>query len=239
MKKIEIKDGKLWCPKCSQNKDLSEFYLSDGWPKRPCIECKGAYQSGYYEENLDAVEEYQQAYYQEHREEIIADQLKRDADRKDEITIYQAKYRQENKEELNAQRSLRQKKQRKEDPAFRLRGLVSNAIYQALREMGGSKMGISVFERLQYSKEQLAAHIESQFDWWMNWDNQGIYDQNTWNDNDPSTWTWQLDHIIPQSSLPFVSMEEENFKKVWDLQNLRPLSAKQNIFDGAKRIRHQ
>jgi len=30
-------------------------------------------------------------------------------------------------------------------------------------------------------------------------------------------------------------MEDENFKKCWSLDNLRPLSAKINILDGNKR----
>ena len=73
----------------------------------------------------------------------------------------------------------------------------------------------------------------------MIWNNWAIYDPNTWDDNDQSTWTWNLDHIIPQSDLPYDSMEHPNFKKCWALDNLRPYSAKQNIFDGASKIRHK
>jgi hypothetical protein len=70
----------------------------------------------------------------------------------------------------------------------------------------------------------------------MNWNNYGIYYTNLWNDNDPSTWVWNIDHIIPQSKLPYTSMEDDNFKKCWALDNLRPYSAKQNIIDGNKRF---
>jgi hypothetical protein len=73
----------------------------------------------------------------------------------------------------------------------------------------------------------------------MNWDNQGVYNAKTWNDEDQSTWKWQIDHIIPQSDLPYYSMEDENFKKCWALENLRPLSAKQNVLDGTRRTRHK
>ena len=72
----------------------------------------------------------------------------------------------------------------------------------------------------------------------MNWNNHGLYRKNIWDDNDPLTWTWQLDHIIPHSVLPYKSMEDENFKKAWALSNLRPLSAKQNLLDDATKIRH-
>ena len=72
----------------------------------------------------------------------------------------------------------------------------------------------------------------------MNWNNRGIYKVNTWQDNDVSTWKWNIDHIIPQSCLPYTSMEDDNFKKCWALENLRPYSAKLNVLDGVLRARH-
>lgn len=67
----------------------------------------------------------------------------------------------------------------------------------------------------------------------------GKYDAKLWKDDDKSTWTWNIDHIIPQSDLPYTSMKDENFKICWSLNNLRPYSAKQNIEEGAKKIRHK
>jgi len=69
----------------------------------------------------------------------------------------------------------------------------------------------------------------------MTWKNYGSYCVNLWDDNDCSTWTWNIDHIIPQSKLPYISMDDDNFKICWALENLRPLSAKQNLIDGNKR----
>lgn len=46
---------------------------------------------------------------------------------------------------------------------------------------------------------------------------------------------WQLGDIIPQSIFPYITMDCEEFRKCWDLSNLRPLSAKQNILDGNRR----
>lgn len=86
--------------------------------------------------------------------------------------------------------------------------------------------------------QELKEHLERQFESWMTWDNQGRYSAETWDDNDPTTWKWQMDHIIPHSDLPYASMDEDNFKKCWALSNLRPLSAKQNMYDGANRVRH-
>lgn len=73
----------------------------------------------------------------------------------------------------------------------------------------------------------------------MNWNNHGKYDPKTWDDNDPNTWTWQLDHIIPHSEFKYTSTEDEEFKKCWALNNLRPYSAKKNLIDGASKIRHK
>jgi len=67
----------------------------------------------------------------------------------------------------------------------------------------------------------------------------GKYNILTWNDKDYTTWTWQLDHIIPRSNLPYSSMTDENFKKCWALENLRPYSAKLNLLDGVMIIRHR
>lgn len=78
-------------------------------------------------------------------------------------------------------------------------------------------------------------HLEKQFELWMNWENYGIYRASVWNDENTDTWTWHIDHIIPQSLLPYTSMKDDNFKKCWALDNLRPLSAKRNILDGNKR----
>ena len=73
----------------------------------------------------------------------------------------------------------------------------------------------------------------------MNWDNQGIYNPKTWDDNDTTTWKWQIDHIIPESDFNYITPNDPEFKECWALKNLRPLSAKQNILDGVSRIRHK
>ena len=94
------------------------------------------------------------------------------------------------------------------------------------------------FNILQFTIETITQHIEKQFEPWMTWSNSGIYDPKTWDDNDPTTWKWQIDHIIPHSDLPYTSINDENFKKCWALENLRPYSAKNNILDGTRKLRH-
>jgi hypothetical protein len=84
----------------------------------------------------------------------------------------------------------------------------------------------------------LKEHLEKQFELWMNWNNYGKYNAKIWNDNDSTTWTWQIDHIIPHSTFQYVSMQDDSFKKCWAIENLRPLSSKQNLLDGVNKVRH-
>lgn len=122
------------------------------------------------------------------------------------------------------------------DPFYKLRMIVSASVKRYLKSNGGNKLNKSCISMLGYSIAELKAHIEKQFEPWMTWKNWGIYNFNSWDDNNIYTWTWNIDHIIPQSVLPCDSMEHPNFKKCWALENLRPYSAKQNILDGARKM---
>jgi len=118
------------------------------------------------------------------------------------------------------------KKNRKHhDPIFKMRENISNAISKALKRGKSNKSGRSILKYLDYTIQDLKIHIENQFDDKMSWDNHGIY--------------WHIDHITPQSDLPYTSMEDNNFKECWSLKNLRPLEAKRNMSDGGSRIRHK
>ena len=131
------------------------------------------------------------------------------------------------------------KERLKNDPVFKIRKTISRMVNVALKKKNVTKSGKSITEYLTNSLQDIKIHIESLFEPWMNWQNQGTYVPENWDDNDQSTFKWNLDHIIPQSDLPYTSMEDENFKKCWSLDNLRPLNAKQNVLDGIKRTRHK
>ena len=127
---------------------------------------------------------------------------------------------------------------RKTNPMFALRCAMSTAIGRALKSKGSSKNGESCLKYL-YTINELYTHIESLFEPWMNWENYGLYDPKTWNQDDKTTWKWQVDHIKPQSEFEYEVMADEGFKECWGLANLRPLSAQQNALDGAKMTRHE
>lgn len=138
----------------------------------------------------------------------------------------------------NKRLRARDKQLRKEDPHYALRKSISFSVWKWLKNNGTSKNGESCLKYLPYTMEELRAHLEALFEPWMTWQNYGVYNSDTWNDDDPLTWTWQLDHTKPQSDFYYITMDCQEFQDCWALSNLRPLNAKQNNADGVNRVRH-
>ena len=84
----------------------------------------------------------------------------------------------------------------------------------------GNHTGWSLDAILGYSLEEFKQHIKSQFDSKMNWDNHGVY--------------WEIDHIIPIYSFSIKDYDDIDFKKCWNLKNLRPLEKSINQSKGKK-----
>lgn len=237
------------CTKCNIEKDEDEFYKNRSY----CKKCIAEYKRSYHVKNRERILQKHKEYYAEHSDEIINRSKvyyennkekkhiydkERNIRNKEKIRLYGQKYYIEHKKEcIERGRKLTNKKY-KSDSLFKLRVRLSCEIKRALRKNNSSKKGHSILEYLPYSIQELKNHLESLFEPWMNWNNHGKY-VNIWDDNDQSTWVWNIDHIIPQSDLRYTSMEDDNFKKCWSLDNLRPLSAKQNIIEGTNRIRHK
>ena len=172
------------------------------------------------------------AYREKNKEKLTACKKTWYLNNKDKTIARVSLYRKNNRNRYNEL----VRKRYDTDPVFNVRESVRKIIYQALKK---NKNGVSISKYLNYSIIELKEHLENQFESWMNWNNHGRYDTKTWNDSNQITWTWQIDHIVPQADLIYASMEDDNFKKCWALENLRPFSAKQNIIDGSSGIRHK
>lgn len=157
---------------------------------------------------------------------------------KNKIKQTKAKFYQNNKTKIQKYNNKYRRNKYKSDICFRLRDIISKMIMRGLKNQNASKNNKSFKQFLPYTIEELKYHLELLFEPWMNWNNQGKYLVEDWNDNDPFTWKWQIDHIIPHSTFKYENMECEEFNKCWSLSNLRPLSAKQNWLDGVNRTRH-
>jgi uncharacterized protein (DUF983 family) len=147
------------------------------------------------------------------------------------LIIRDRNYRNKNKEKLKLQRQIRINN----NVHIRIKLLISRRICEELKKHNSSKNNQSIIKYLSYIMQELINYLESLFESWMNWNNFGKYNAKTWNDNDYLTWTWNIDHIIPCSYFKYTSMEDEEFRQCWALENLRPYSAKQNNKDGNRR----
>jgi hypothetical protein len=207
----------------------------------------------YYDNNKNKIYQNKKRYYEDNKEQILTDAKLYYENNREILLPKHRQYYEENKNQLledkkiyyveNREKILKYGKQyvkerRKYDHAFALRLDVSTIIGRALKLNDSSKSNFSIFDFLPYNFEELRIHLESQFEAWMTWNNRGKYNAKMWDDNDPYTWRWQLDHIIPHSNFKYTSMDSKEFQECWKLSNLRPLSAKQNIMDGVSRKRH-
>jgi len=153
------------------------------------------------------------AHYQKNKVKRCAQTKKWQDANPDKVKSYQKKHR--STPEYKAKANQKQKEKKQNDPAYRLRCNIGSTVSMAIRRQEGSKQGESTFKHLPYTPEILKEHLEAQFDENMSWDNYGSY--------------WNIDHIYPQSKLPYDSVEHPNFKKCWALSNLRPLEKGENI----------
>lgn len=218
------------CSKCKNSKSIDDFHKNSSSPDSLQAYCKVCAKS-YSENNVEKISSYQKEYRGNNKDKAVAYNKNYRQINEKEIKNKKKQYREDNKEAIASKKLEYEKNRLHSDPTFKIRKKLSLGIRIALK---GNKSNFSILQFLPYSMADLKDHLEKQFEPWMTWDNWGSYDPKIWNDNSAQTWTWQLDHIIPQCMLPYQSMTDENFKKCWALENLRPLSAKQNVIEGSK-----
>jgi len=111
------------------------------------------------------------------------------------------------------------KKRLEEKPYLKLHSNISSYIYKSLKKNKNNKKSEHI---LKYTFNDLKQHLESQFEDWMNWNNYGKQIRDYKNKK------WNIDHIIPVSCYKIKNYNSLNFKKCWNLKNLRPLCAVKN-----------
>lgn len=190
----------------------------------------------YIKNNSQHLAEYAKQYRQKNKESLkekrklynsrnsVARALKQKEYYKKNLENYR-KYRQKNKEKIslyakNNRRRINDyyNKKRKNDFKYRLDKYISCAIRNNLLTEKISKNNISWENLVGYSREELIKHLETKFTPEMNWANYGNY--------------WHIDHIKPKSWFSYSSVEDEQFKKCWALENLQPLEASKNLSKG-------
>ena len=113
------------------------------------------------------------------------------------------------------------KKRKLEDPFFKLKTSIRTIIYKSLKNKNLSKKNKTI-DVLGCSFEHFKSYIESKFEPWMNWENQGNPKDGVFEINK----TWDIDHIIPLSS----AKSEEDIIKLNHYTNLQPLCSFTNRY---------
>jgi len=256
MEKITLLDIKTKkCSKCGEIKELGEFYKrkssKDGYGCE-CKSCRNIINKIWTKNNLEKVRGYGKKYYKNNLEKVKESSFllyknnpekakeynrlwsKKNPERRKEIRkkwrknnlekvressrIYTKKYNILNPEKAKESRRISNKKCRKNNLHYKIKHNVSSLILVRLKSRLLSKEGKSTFDFLPYTIDDLIKHLESQFESWMNWQNYG-----------KGEGRWTIDHIIPDSSFNYTSVEDEEFQKCWALSNLQPLEWMENI----------
>jgi hypothetical protein len=222
--------NKSFCESCSKKRNkqsAKRTYIknSERETKRRKLE---------YQQNKEEIKDARKRYYYENKDDIAKKAHEEYLKNKPKYDLYHKEYRNKNKETITYKKKLYEQKT-KNNVNKKIRKRISNSVYQAIKRNKSVKKG-SILSKLPYTIQELRDHLEKQFEPWMNWDNWKQYNPKTWDDNDQSTWTWNIDHIEYQKDLLYDSMDHPNFLKCWDLSNLRPYNAKKNIIENKGRI---
>ena len=126
---------------------------------------------------------------------------------------YYNKWRAENPEKWRESKRNYERTRKANDPLYKLIANFRTAIYQVLKENNIEKNG-KYFEILGYTPEDLINHIESKFSEGMSWENYGDF---------------HIDHITPISSFNIQEIGDNEFMRCWELENLQPMWADENI----------
>lgn len=125
----------------------------------------------------------------------------------------------ENKERLKEYNKQYRKTKKENNPQFKLYCTIQNLIYNSLKRKKSNKNDKTV-NILGCTIEEFKAHLESQFESWMSWENYGKYKKDCIN------YGWDIDHIKPIAT----AKNEVDLIKLNHYTNLRPLCSYVNRY---------
>jgi len=182
---------------------------------------KKEYAKEYYQKNKDKIDERNRQWKKNNFERYK--ELKRKGQKKwiKNNPEYQKEWYLKNERYCKEYYSQWMKERYKIDLKYNLNRKISRAIYKSLK---GNKKGRCWEILVSYSLDDLVKYLKKTI---------------------PNGYTWQdylegklhIDHIIPISAFNFDSIENPDFKKCWNLENLRLLPAKENLRKNAKIIK--
>ena len=166
-----------------------------------------AYKKQYYLDNIEKRKEYFKSYRTENKEKI-----------KLRVDGWYEENKEKRKEYFNERRPLIriwENNKYKTDINFKLKKLVRGRLTKILK---GKKL-FTTMELIGCTVDELKKHLESKFEPWMNWENQG-------------RGGWDIDHIIAMSKFDLKCPVQQHACCHWS--NLQPLGHIANMKKGTK-----
>lgn len=184
-----------------------------------CRACRNAKDAAYRQSNPQKCADMQRDWRIRNAEKVRADKRSYAKENPERVRAGHKAWRDKNREHVRA-RALEGHRGRLSDPKYVLNSRIRRAVSHSLR---GGKKGRSWESLLGYSADDLALHLERQFQPGMTWEKfcRGEI---------------HVDHRLPLSSFDYKSADDPEFKSCWSLTNLQPLWAQENWSKNDSRV---
>ncbi|MBA7591122.1 hypothetical protein ES708_33273 [subsurface metagenome] len=213
------------CNKCKQIKPVRQFYKhkrnKDGYYFQ-CKDCVNDYYKSWKENNPKKVKMIQSKYAKNNPEKESKRAINWQKNNPKKVKEIKKRFKENNPRYMENYRKNNSENIRKYlkkwllNPRNKLSHNISVLMNRSLKRNKNNKHWEII---VNFTLQDLIAHLEKQFRDGMNWQNMG---------------KWQIDHIRPISRFDFNSYEDSEFRKCWALSNLQPLWAFENISKGNK-----
>ena len=206
----EFIGGRKHCKKCNSikynEKVKNNFYLKEG--QKVCSLCKIEKQISDFRYHKTYCKKCENKKTYESRKKTQSEK------NKEYLKIYQ----KENKDKINERMRSYKKSRKEKDILYKCSLILSQIVNNSIRLYGTEKKSKSK-DIIGLSKSEFRLYIESKFEYWMSWNNYGLY-------NGEINFGWDIDHIIPLSS----ANTEEELIKLNHYSNLQPLCSYMNRY---------
>mgnify|MGYP000861198090 CR=1 FL=1 len=212
----------MYCKKCNEEKDISEFYknkyscksclykinrerlhknMSDPNKRKLLLEKKKINNKRWNDNNKESIRKTRQIHYLKNKESI---------------NKKCSEYRRKNRKKISMLQNNYIKNRSKVDVLYALTISIRGIISKTFRRSSFTKKS-KTFDILGCTYQEFKLYLENKFESWMSWENRGLY-------NGEINYGWDIDHIIPISS----AKTEEEIIKLNHYTNLQPLCSKIN-----------
>jgi hypothetical protein len=208
------------CKKCLLEKNIEDFYKYRNICKKCFIEGSLPKIKNYQKENKEKINIYKKNNFDKIKEYQKDYNKIYQGENKIKIKEYQKEYNKEyyfnNKEKLMEYNRIYSNTRYKNDFLFKLEKNIRSLIYQSIKSKKYKK-NTKTQEILGCSFIDFKLYLESKFSSWMTWENHGKY-------NGELNYGWDIDHIIPISSI----FTEKELLELNHFTNLQPLCSRVN-----------